>query len=280
MAFEFFKRKRLQSEKKSKTTTAKNPTNTTRTGIFSAFTPKSRESSSGSGALSGFVKNVIKILVPTKKKKEKKEKQKEIVWQSLENTQMQARRQSLEVLRYAAEHPDDKTALEAAEQAQTFLERSLEGSGKKWADEAIAKRYLESKLSSVEGIEEAKKNRLAAFNNNFNLSISEDEWKVMDKIVGSSSFQKMLDVKSQFYDVMYQMVGDAVEQRYNPEKIKDVLDLYWQYDLDPEFSTFKDVLQMNNSEYRSLNNMLASVPEALHDNTDYNRMVSDFLKER
>lgn len=262
MAFEFFKNRALGSVKKSKTTAAKNPTNTKRIGIFSAFTQKTGKSSAGSG----FVNKIVSIFAP--KKKEKRD------------VQMKARRQSIDVLRYAAEHPDDKTALEAADQAQTYLERSLEGSGKKWADDAVAKRYLESRLSSIEGIEEAKKNRLDAFNNNFGLSISEDEWKVMDKIVGSSSFQKMLDVKSQFYDVMYQMVGDAVEQRYNPEKIKDVLDLYWQYDLDPEFSTFKDVLQMNNSEYRSLNNMLASVPEALQDSTDFNRMVSDFLKER
>lgn len=243
MAFEFFKKRLLKSPGKTK---AEKPTN-----VFS----------------SGIGNFLSKIFKP-KKKKEKKD------------PQMEARRQSIEVLRYAAEHPDDKTALEAADQAQTYLERSLEGSGKKWADNAVAKRYLQSKLSSVEGIEEAKKNRLDAFNNNFGLSISEDEWKVMDKIVGSSSFQKMLDVKSQFYDVMYQMVGDAVEQRYNPEKIKDVLDLYWKYDLDPEFSTFKDVLQMNNSEYRSLSNMLGSVPDALRDSTDFNKMISDFLKER
>lgn len=186
----------------------------------------------------------------------------------------EARKRAIEVLRYTAHNPSDKTAIEAADMAATFLERTAGTENY----EAQADRFLSSKLSSVEGIEDAKANRLEAFNNNFGLSLSQKEWQTMDKIVNSTSFQKMLDIKSQFYDVMYQMVGDAVEQKYNPEKIKDIVDLYSDFDLEPEFSTFRDILQLNNSDYRDLKEIMYDVPEYERDEVDFNKVVDQYLK--
>ena len=198
-----------------------------------------------------------------------------------EDKLVEARMNAFEVMRYAAHNPSDKTAIEAAELAATFIERTTPEHNRIQENYyPQAERYLANKLSSVEGIEEAKANRLEAFNNNFGLSLSQDEWQTMDKLVGSSSFQKMLDVKSQFYDVMYQMVGDAVQQKYNPEKIKDVIDLYQTFDLEPEFSTFRNVLQMNNADYGAMKERMYDVPEDQRDEVDFNRVVESFQNER
>lgn len=168
------------------------------------------------------------------------------------SAEAEATQKALEVIAHAMQNPEDATAQLAKNKAIEYLNRNKELQGKgdlqDWNREQIAQRWIKSDLSSVTGQEERKQKQLDQFNANFGLDLSPEEWLTMDKMIASPAFQKQKELLGQQYRVVFEAVGDAVEEGANPVRIEQSLNLYTTLGAD-DYDLFSDITKMDAADF-------------------------------
>ena len=70
----------------------------------------------------------------------------------------------------------------------------------------------------------------------------------MDKLIASPAFQKQKELLSKQYKVVFEAVGDAVEEGVDPVRIEQTLDLYTQIGAD-DYELFSDIVKMDAADF-------------------------------
>lgn len=172
-----------------------------------------------------------------------------------QRAEQEAYDRALWAIQNAMENPDDLTAQLAKDKAIEYLNRSKDlskkGSLQDANRETIARRWIESELSSKEGQEERFNRQLETFNNNFNIKLTRDTYKTMKNIMDTPSFKKLLEQNRGMYELIFGTVGDQVEAGVDPKRIEQTLEVFSRFGMD-SFETFKDITDLPTESYRDL----------------------------
>lgn len=186
--------------------------------------------------------------IPTPKPQTQKEK--------TETAEQKATKQALWAIQYAMEHPEDKTAQQGRRKAIEYLSRAenLKKKGKlqRMNRESIAKTWMESDLASEKGQEARKEKKLRVFNENFNMDLNREQAELVGDLMESDSYQQLVETYAGIYADMIEAIGDAVTNNIDPIKIERTLNLFKDNDLRPEFSHFKNVLDLPEDDFLQL----------------------------
>lgn len=208
----------------------------------------------GAGLRAG-VKSIMEKIRPARSIVQKQEPAPEaraLRQQARKNAEMEADQRALWAIQHAIKNPEDLTAQQGRKKAIEYLNRAKELSGKgdlqDWNRQLIAERYIKSELSSEAGQAARKEAQLKQFNLNFGLDITPDQWYTMDKLIASPAFQKQKELLSKQYKVVFEAVGDAVEEGVDPVRIEQTLDLYTQIGAD-DYELFSDIVKMDSADF-------------------------------
>lgn len=172
-----------------------------------------------------------------------------------QKAEQEAYDRALWAIQNAMQNPDDLTAQLAKDKAIEYLNRSKDlskrGSLQDANRETIARRWIESELSSKEGQEARFNRQLDTFNNNFNIKLTRDTYKTMKAIMDTPSFKKLLEQNRGMYELIFGTVGDQVEAGVDPKRIEQTLEVFSRFGMD-SFETFKDITDLPTESYRDL----------------------------
>ena len=172
--------------------------------------------------------------------------------QAMLSAEQEATQKALDVIQHALLHPEDATAQLGKNKAIEYLNRNKELTGKgslqDWNRQMIAERWLKSDLSSVSGQADRKQKQLDQFNHNFGTDLTAMDWVTMDKLIASPAFQKQKELLGQQYQLVFEAVGDAVEQGKDPVRIEQTLELYTQIGAD-DYELFTNILDMDDADF-------------------------------
>ena len=173
--------------------------------------------------------------------------------QSAEQT---ATEKALWAIQNAMQNPTDKTAQEGRRKAIEYLYRAeqLKGKGKlqEWNREKMAQRWSESDLASSTGQQERKDRKLEIFNQNFNMDLNREQADMIGALMETDTYQQLCESYEGIYGDIIQAMGEAIEDQTDPKQIERTLNLFLQNDIQPEFDTFRKVLDLSIDDFASL----------------------------
>ena len=167
-----------------------------------------------------------------------------------------ALRAAIDMIIKASEHSGDPTYDKAREEALVYINKSqnLTNKGAKQSGNRryIADRYLNSELSTGEGVERRKERMLETFNANFGFDLTREQADTVGQLMKSDSFKKLMEQYREKYDIIIGMVGDNIELGADPVRIEQQLDLWQQVGLEPDFSAFQNVTALDAEAFQAL----------------------------
>ena len=173
-----------------------------------------------------------------------------------QQTEAEALRAAVEMLIQSEQHPGDATYEQARNAALVYINKSQKlaekGDTQKGNRRIIAEKYLKKDISSPEGVEQRKRQKLDIFNANFGFDLTQDQADTVGQLMESDSFKKLMETYKERYDILIGMVGDQVELGVDPIRIEQMLDMWQQADIEPDFSEFANVAALSAEEFTSL----------------------------
>ena len=164
----------------------------------------------------------------------------------------QANERAFWAIQYATEHPEDRVAQKAAEEATTYLSRvnRLRKDKKQyWNAAKVAERYLQSDLTTQAGQEKYKRESLDRFNQQFDINLDQRQYDKFYDLTQTDSYKKMLEKHNEKYREVIQMVSDAYEDEKNPLQMEKALDLLVKIDVDPDIETFAAIMELQEDQF-------------------------------
>lgn len=174
----------------------------------------------------------------------------------VESAEDQATRRALWAIENALLHPEDRTAQEGRRKAIEYLSRAenLKKKGKlqDWNREKMAERWITSDLATQAGQRERKDKKLEIFNQNFNIDLTQRQADTIAALMETDSYQQLAETYEGIYGELIQAMGEAIEDQTDPHQIERTLNLFLQNDIEPEFDTFRRVLDLPVDEFNAL----------------------------
>lgn len=172
------------------------------------------------------------------------------------DAEKEANQRAIWAIQNAMQNPQDKTAQEGRKQAIEYLSRAeaLKKGGKlqDWNRQQMAERWSRSELSSAEGQQARKDKKLEVFNQNFNIDLNQEQADLLGDMMETDSYQKLAETYKGIYGDLIEAIGEAIESGQDPQRIEQTLYLFNEYDIQPEFDTFKQVLELESEDFNSL----------------------------
>lgn len=167
-----------------------------------------------------------------------------------------ALRAAIDMIIKASEHSGDPTYDKAREEALVYINKSQnltnKGATQSGNRRYIADRFLNSELSTPEGVERRKERMLETFNANFGFDLTREQADTVGQLMKSDSFKKLMEQYREKYDIIIGMVGDNIELGADPVRIEQQLDLWQQVGLEPDFSVFQNVTALDSADFQAL----------------------------
>ena len=174
----------------------------------------------------------------------------------LKAAESEAERRAMDIIKESGLHPEDKTYDLARRKAVEYLTRAGKLSGGGSLQRAnrynIAKRYIDNDLSTSEGISERKRKKREVFSANFNLNLSDSQYDTMDKIMASNSYNKLMELHREKYDIIITMAADAIEKGVDAKRVQKALDFWEKAYLDPDFDAFAQVVDLDRESWNEM----------------------------
>jgi len=175
---------------------------------------------------------------------------------SRDMTEYTATERALWAIKNALENPDDPTAQLGRKKAIEYLSRSqnLKGKGRLQDKnrKSVAQRWIDSDLSSEQGQKSRKDKRLETFNSNFNIDLSPEQADLIGSIMESDSYQQLTETYEGIYGEVISAMGEAIEEGIDEINIEQTLNIFNQYNIRPDFDTFKGISSLPQAEFNKL----------------------------
>lgn len=176
--------------------------------------------------------------------------------QLMQDAEQKASQQALWAIQNAINNPQDKTAQEGRRKAVEYLNRAeqLKKRGKlqDWNRQQMAERWLQSDLASERGQQDRKEKKLEVFNQNFNIDLNEEQADMLADLMQSDTYQQLAETYEGIYGDIIQAMGEAIDVGTDPLKLERSMNLFINYQLQPDFNSFRQVLYLSEEEFNSL----------------------------
>lgn len=174
----------------------------------------------------------------------------------MQNAEQKASQQALWAIQNAINNPQDATAQEGRKKAVEYLSRSenLKKRGKlqDWNRQQIAERWLQSDLATEKGQQERKEKKLEVFNQNFNINLNAEQADMLADLMQSDTYQQLIETYEGIYRELIQAMGEAIEVGIDTIKMERSMNMFLNYQLQPDFNSFRQVLDLSEEEFNSL----------------------------
>lgn len=208
----------------------------------------------------------------------REKKRKEVEWEAQER--------ALNMIRYGMENPDDDMAQTGKDKAIEYLNRvkELSGQGKNKDFQRIkaAERWNESYLSSEEGQRKRFAEGLLQMNANLDINLTPERYKTLKDLAKTDAFKKLKEIYASYYKEIYGAVAEEVENRVDPVRIEQTLDLFRLVGMN-DFEVFTDIVNMDTQDYgkfmEETKYLYKIIPEGDNISDAFNEIVKSYFKE-
>ena len=193
----------------------------------------------------------------------------------------QANERAFWAIQYAAEHPEDRVAQRAAEEATTYLSRvqKLRKDPRQYYNaKSVAERFLKSDLTTQAGQERYKKESLERFNSQFDINLDQEQYNKFYDLTQTDAYKKMLEKHNEKYREVIQMVSDAYDDEMDPRQMEKALDLFVRADIEPDIEMFSSIMEMDQDTFSGFyREVLDYADENIHDDLERMDAVQGIL---
>lgn len=183
------------------------------------------------------------------------------------SAESEANKRAIWAIQNAMQNPQDKTAQEGRRKAVEYLSRQerLKKNGplQDWNRTQMAERWNRSELSTQEGQQARKDRKLDIFNSNFNMDLSQEQADTVADLMETDSYQQLCETYRGIYGDIIQAMGEAIEEGTDPQRLQSSLQLFVDYGLEPDFDTFKQVLDLPSEDYYLMSGQMEEASQGL-----------------